>query len=364
LSDLLSISEMNVEVLAAAELSSEHRERWQELRRSNPDLVSPYFHPEFTAAVARAHGDVEVAVIDEGGEPVGFFPFHRRRFGLARPVGDRLSDYHGVIAAPDAQFDARRLLRACNLTVWPFDHVLAGQTMFQPFVEVETESPILDLRDGFQAYTRSRKRAGSKRISKLQSAARKLDREVGPVRLETHMDDPLVLDRIIRWKSEQCRRANIHDYFDDEPAVRLVRDIANTKVDGFEGLVSVLYVGDSIAAAHMGMRSHKVLHYWFPGYEHSLGKYSPGGILLIKLAEKMAELGVTTLDLGKGEDPYKASFMTGAVPLIGGVVDVPSAPALIRRARINGERWLRRSPTMEPFRKVVRRVRRGSRSQR
>jgi CelD/BcsL family acetyltransferase involved in cellulose biosynthesis len=353
---------MNVEVLAAAELSSKHRERWQELRRSNPDLVSPYFHPEFTAAVARTHDDLEVAVIDEGGEAVGFFPFHRRRFGFARPVGDRLSDYHGVIAAPDARLDARRLLRACNLTVWPFDHALASQTMFEPFAEVRTESPIVDLRGGFEAYVDARKIAGSNRIAQLQRKARKLDREVGPLRLEMHVDDPLVLDRIIRWKSAQCRRANIHDYFDEEPPVRLVRDIANTKVDGFEGLVSVLYVGDSIAAAHMGMRSDEVLHWWFPGYEESLSKYSPGGILLLKLAEKMAELGVTTLDLGKGEDPYKTSFMTGAVPLLEGVVDVRSAPALIRRARVNGERWLRRSPMMEPLRKVVRRVRRGSRS--
>ena len=351
---------MNVEVVAAPELSSEDRERWEELRRSNPDLVSPYFHPEFTLAVARAYDDVEVAIIDEGGDPVGFFPFHRRRFGIARPVGDRLSDYHGLIAAPDARFDARRLLRACNLTVWPFDHVLATQATFLPYSEVRTESPIVDLRGGFQAYVDARKTAGSKRISKLQRAARKLDEEVGPVRLETHVDDPSALEQIIRWKSEQCRRTNVHDYFGEASAVRLVHDIANTKVDGFEGLVSVLYAGDSIAAAHMGMRSNEVLHYWFPGYEHSLSKYSPGGILLVRLAQQMAELGVTTVDLGKGEDPYKASFMTGAVPLIEGVVDVPSASALIRQARINGEKWLRRSPTMEPLRKMIRRLRRGS----
>jgi CelD/BcsL family acetyltransferase involved in cellulose biosynthesis len=351
---------MNVTVLAAAKLSSEHRERWHELRRSNSELVSPYFHPEFTAATARAHDDVEVAVIGESGEPVGFFPFHRRRFGFATPVGDRLSDYHGVIAAPHARFDARRLLRACNLTVWPFDHVLASQKTFQPFAAVRTESPVVDLQDGFQAYVAARKKAGSGRISQLQRKARKLEREIGPVRFERHVQDPSVLDWIIRWKSEQCRRTNAYDYFSDESAVGLVRDIANTKVDGFEGLVSVLYVGDSIGAAHMGMRSNEVFHWWFPTYEDSLSKYSPGGILLLKLAQEMAELGVTVLDLGKGEDPYKASFRTGAVPLIEGVVDVPSAPALLRRTRIRGERWLRHSRMTEPLRKVVRAARRAT----
>jgi CelD/BcsL family acetyltransferase involved in cellulose biosynthesis len=354
---------MNVELLPAAALSAQYQERWNEIRRSNPDLASPFFHPEFTLAVARTHEDVEVAVVDEGGQAIGFFPFHRRRFRYAKPVGGHLSDYHGLIVAPGVQVDARELLRACNLAVWPFDHVLASQSMFEEFAEVRTESPIIDLRDGFQAYVDSRKRTGSNRISQMQRKARKIAREVGPVRLEVHVDDPRMLEQIIRWKSEQCCRTGNYDFFSEQAAVRLVRDIATTKVDGFEGLVSVLYAGDSIAAAHMGMRADQVLHWWFPAYERSLGRYSPGGILLIELAREIAELGVTTLDLGKGDDPYKASFMTGSVPLIEGAVDVPSAAALARRTRIRAERWVRCSPVMEPIRQVIRRVRRKSSSQ-
>jgi CelD/BcsL family acetyltransferase involved in cellulose biosynthesis len=216
------------------------------------------------------------------------------------------------------------------------------------------------LSDGFEAYLAARKKAGSKRITQLQRKSRKLEREVGPVRLEMHVPDRDVLDGVIRWKSEQCRRTQVYDFFSDEPAVSLVRDIANTKVDGFEGVVSVLYAGDSVAAAHMGMRSGHVLHWWFPTYEHALSKYSPGGVLLLKLAEQASAAGVTLLDLGKGEDPYKDSFRTGAVPLIEGAVDVPSAPALIRRSRIGAERWLRRSPAMEPVRRAVRAVRGGA----
>ncbi len=348
---------MNVEVRPAAELSAEHRQQWHALRDANPELASPYFHPEFTAACARAFGDVEVAIVSRGGEPIGFFPFHRRRFGLARPVGDRLSDYHGIVAAQGARFDARELLRACKLNVWTFDHLVASQLTFQPFFDVETESPIIDLSEGFEAYLDARKQAGSKRITQLQRKARKIGREVGPVRLEMHVADGAVLDDIIRWKSEQCRRTNVYDFFRDEAPVCLVRDVAQTRVDGFEGLVSVLYAGDRIAAAHMGMRSGPVLHWWFPTYEHALSKYSPGGVLLLKLAEQAAAAGVTTLDLGKGEDPYKDSFRTGAIPLLEGAVDVPSAPAMIRRARIGAERWLRSSVLMEPVRRAVRALR-------
>ena len=348
---------MNVEVRPAAELSSAHLQQWHALRNANPELASPYFHPELTAACGRAYGDVEVAVISESGDAIGFFPFHRRRFGFGRPVGDRLSDYHGIIAESGARFDARKLLRACKLKVLPFDHLLASQSTFQPHAQVETESPIIDLRRGFEAYLAERKQSGSKRITQLQRKARKMDREVGPLRLQMHDADPAVLDAIIRWKSEQCRRTGVYDFFADEAPVRLVRDIASTRVDGFEGLVSVLYAGDTIAAAHKGMRSGEILHWWFPTYEHALSKYSPGGVLLLKLAEQAAAAGVTSLDLGKGEDPYKDSFKTGAVALIEGVVDVPSAPALIRRSRIGAERWLRSSTFMEPVRRAVRAVR-------
>lgn len=348
---------MNVELFAAAELPPKYRERWRELHGSNPDLRSPYFHPEFTAAVARAHDDVEIAVVERSGEPVAFFPFQRGRFGVGRPVGGRLSDYHGVIMVPYAKLDARRLMRACKLTVWPFDHALASQELFRPFAEIKSESPTMDLRGGFEAYLEGKKKSGASRISQMQRKGRKLAREVGPVRLEVQVDDPAALDQVIRWKSEQCRRTGVYDFFSDERAVRLVRDIAQTKVDGFEGLVSVLYVGDAIAAAHMGMRTEDVLHWWFPGYEHSLSQYSPGGILLLELAKAMADLGISTLDLGKGDDAYKPSFMTGAVPLIEGAVDVPSAAAFIRRSGIRGRRWIRRSPMMEPLRRAVRRVR-------
>ena len=93
-----------------------------------------------------------------------------------------------------------------------------------------------------------------------------------------------------------------------------------------------------------------------------LSKYSPGGVLLLEFAKEMAALGVSTLNLGKGDDAYKPSFMTGAVPLIEDAVDVPFAAALIRRSRIGAEHWIRRSLMMEPLRKVVRRVRKRSRS--
>jgi len=108
------------------------------------------------------------------------------------------------------------------------------------------------------------------------------------------------------------------------------------------------------------MRSETVLHWWFPVYdpEDELARYSPGGILLLKLAEQAAGMGLRVLDLGKGDDPYKDSFRTGAIPLAEGAVEVPSIAATLRRSRIRSEEWLRRSPALAPLREGVRALRR------
>jgi len=83
-------------------------------------------------------------------------------------------------------------------------------------------------------------------------------------------------------------------------------------------------------------------------------KYSPGGILLLKLAEHAANAGIPVLDLGKGDEPYKASFMTGVVQLAEGAVHTESWPAALWRARRRSETWLRSSAALAPLRQGLR----------
>ncbi len=68
---------MDVTVIPGRDLDAELVRAWTELQVANPDLASPYFAPEFTQAVAAVRDDVEVAVVEERGQIVAFFPFHR-----------------------------------------------------------------------------------------------------------------------------------------------------------------------------------------------------------------------------------------------------------------------------------------------
>jgi CelD/BcsL family acetyltransferase involved in cellulose biosynthesis len=346
---------VNVDVVAAHEIAGADRQRWLALHRANPQLSSPYFHPEFAAAVAEVRPDARVAVLEQAGDGSLFFPFQVDRLGIGRPLGGGFSDYQAVIAPQHTRFDPRELLDRSGLAVWEFDHLIAAQKPFRPFHERVAGSPILDLSSGFAAYLRARREA-TDRLSQLQRKIRKLERENGGLEFVAHQVDHSVLDLVIRWKSNQCRRTGVLDFFSElHWTVPLLRRLLETNSDGFSGVLSTLRLGGRIAAVHFGMRSERALHYWFPTFDPDgdYAKYSPGSILLLKLAEHAAGLGLSVLDLGKGDEAYKSSFMTGSIAIAEGAVATESWPAALWHARRRSRRWLRATGALAPLRKCL-----------
>jgi CelD/BcsL family acetyltransferase involved in cellulose biosynthesis len=267
--------------------------QWAHVQRGDRAFDSPFFSPEFTAAVAAVREDVEVAVLERAGEPVGFFPFQRDARGIGRPVGLRLSDLQGVVVQADCDWRAEELIRCCDLRAWHFDHLLASQTAFGPFQFVEEESPYIDLSGGFDAYADERREAGSAVIHQTQRKARKVAREVAPLRFELNTTDRDVFAALRNWMSIQRRETGTLDVLDLPWALALVERIAVTKASGFQGVMSALYAGDELLAAHLGMASERVLHFWLPAYNRAYGRFSPGSILLLELARAAAATGWT-----------------------------------------------------------------------
>ncbi|MDP2341064.1 MAG: GNAT family N-acetyltransferase [Deltaproteobacteria bacterium] len=353
---------MKISVIAAADLDDGTRSKWRALQASNPALASPYFCPELTAAVAAQHDDVRIAVLEEGaaGGVVGFFPF-QGRWGVGRPVGGHLSDHHGVIAGPDTVVDWQQLLKATGLAWWEFDHLTAAQSP-GGVDEVRTGSPALDLSRGFAAWKQGRIDAGGRRIAELDRKARKLAREVGPVRFEAHDDDRALFWTVLRKKTEQCRRTGVDDVFASQRSRALVDDICSTQGPTFAGRLSALYAGDTLIAAHLGMRSARAWHWWFPVYEQAFAKHSPGALLLLHTARAAAAGGAVVLDLGKGDDGYKDSFADCSFPLVEGCVTRPTLRAAIRETGKRAKHWARTSSSLSILRPVWRLARGFQRS--
>lgn len=347
---------MKISTIHPRELDASALETWRALQQTNPALASPYFAPEFTLAAAGVRNDVRVAVLEEDGRIVGYFPHQRGLLGACRPVGGALSDHHGVVAAEGTTWSWRELLRATGLSCWRFDHLVASQSTSEVIGHRPCASPGLDLSNGFAAYRSARLQRGSRRVAELDRKARKLEREVGPVRFEVYAGDD-VLPQVLAWKSEQCRRTGVFDYFALRWTRGLVERVLHTREPGFAGALSAVWAGDKLVAAHMGMHSPGVWHWWFPTYDHASARYSPGALLLLRLAEAAAARGITTLDLGKGSDGYKDSFADTWLPLAEGFVGRRSPLNAVRGASLLAERWVRESASLERLRPALRQLR-------
>ena len=343
---------MKISLVLPAELAAE-RALWRRLLQTTQDLASPYFCPEFIEAVGSVRPGLRVAVLEEGSRIVGFFPFERSWLGEGYPAGGKLSDYHGVIAAPETSWCALDLLRACHLVSWRFDHVPASQAPFTAYARVQSASPALDLSGGFDAYRGQRRQAGSLRLAQLARKARKISRELGPLRFEVDSCDSEVLARVLAWKSAQCQRTGSVDFFARRWTRALAERIACEQGPSFGGVLSALYAGDDLVAAHLGMRSERVWHWWFPVYNLEFARYSPGGILLLRVAEAAAKSGASLLDLGKGSDPYKDSFATSETPLVEGCVTGDGVVPQLRRLGERCEQELRQARWLRPLRPVL-----------
>jgi CelD/BcsL family acetyltransferase involved in cellulose biosynthesis len=324
---------MIARVVEARSLTPDHIAQWSRIQRSDVTLANPFFCAEFTRIVASARDDVHVGVLHDNDAIVGFFPFQRGRWGSGRPVGWRLSDYHGAIVEPGLSWDPKDLIRDCGLKTWEFDHLIASQRAFEPFHRSRGESPVMELSNGFEAYAAERRRGGGRAIPKLGRQAHKLEQEHGTLRFAVHVAEPEALGTLLRWKREQYRRTGAKDILAHDWARRVVERVHATQTPTFAGVLSALYAGDRIAALHMGLRSSSVWHSWFPAYDPDLASYSPGLVLLLKMAESAESLGMQTIDLGKGEAEYKRRLMSGSVALAEGRVERPSLAAAALRLR-------------------------------
>jgi CelD/BcsL family acetyltransferase involved in cellulose biosynthesis len=300
-------------VTTVAELGEVERARWEEVRASDPTLSSPFFAFDFTAAVAAVRRDVRVGVLrGPGGVVSGFLPFQVSRTGAGRPVGGKLSDYHGVIAAPQLEWSAPEVLRGCGLRSFAFNHLIASQRPFRPYFASVASSPVVDFAAG---------PFGSP--SQAERKRQRLERRA-VLRLELRDDSTAALRSLVAWKSAQYRRTGAFDAMTRPWVVEVLERLHASSI----GMLSCVYADDVLIAAHLGLRSGPVLHWWFPAYDVAFARDSPGLVQLRMLLDAAPADGIGVLDFGKGDEDYKAAFANAAIEIGVGVVETDRFSAL------------------------------------
>ncbi|CAM5436911.1 cellulose biosynthesis protein CelD [Streptomyces pilosus] len=323
-------------VLRPDELGEGERERWRELRAAADAPRSPFMEPEFTAAVGRVRPRARVAVLYEGAEPAGFLPHERGVLGQGRAIGLGVSDRQGAVLAPGLAPDPAGLLRACSVSSLAFDNLEPGQELFLPYAAEEHATYVIDVEKGYEGYESVLRTQSPKFLRTTLAKERRLDRREGPVRFVFDERDPAALRALIGWKSAQYRRTGRRDRFAREWIARLVGRLAETRAPECAGTLSVLYAGARPVAAHFGLRSASVLACWFPAYDPSFARYSPGLVLHLRMAEAAAAEGIGLLDMGRGPAEYKDALKTGELAVHEGAVTRPGAGAALH--------WLGREP--------------------
>lgn len=315
---------------------------WRRVQAADVGLATPYLTPEFSAAVASVRGDVRVAVLGDGGGRRAFWP-HQRQGRVAYPVGGAFNDFQALVAPVGFAWRGDDLLRASGVACLHFDHWLADQGQLAGGTAARAPSPYADLRHGYTAYL-AEIETRSDQMVKVGQRRRKLAREHGESRFVFKSTDRSALERVIQWKAQQFRRAGLPDPFAHEWTRELLVRLLATDTPALAGWLSTLHVGDRLVAAHMGMRSHDVLHYWFPVYDHDFHQYGPGLLLLVDVLQAAAADGIRRIDFGKGEDAWKPRFMTGSTAVVEGVLERPGLSAHFRVLCRAAAAALRRTP--------------------
>jgi CelD/BcsL family acetyltransferase involved in cellulose biosynthesis len=321
---------VKVHLLPGNELTAEHVTAWSEIQRENVDLHNPFLSPQFTRAVAAVRDDVEVAVIAEHDRFVGFLPFQRSRLNIGRPVGGRLCNLQGLVIPSEADVDGKRLICKCGLAALDFHQLIASQPTFEPFHQQTAQYQYVDLSNGFEAYIAGRRGTGSKRFEKIANRARKAERELGPIRLEPHTSDRLILRKLVDWKSQQFQRTGLTDVFGFDWTRALLETLLDQRSKSCCAMLSVLYAGDTVLAISYGLRYESVMDGWFMAYDPEYSVYAPGLNLITEMARMMPQNGIARYLLGSGPESYKQDFCSWAFPVASGSVDVQFLTKLVR----------------------------------
>jgi CelD/BcsL family acetyltransferase involved in cellulose biosynthesis len=271
-------------------------------------------------------------------------------------VGWPGADFQAPITRPGVEVDPLRLLRATGLRSLDFDHLLEVPG-FEAWIESRSDSPYVDVSGGLEGYVARASRSGKDNMGQARRKTRKVEQAYGPIAFVADSRDASVLDELIALKRAQYAATGARDYFAAKERVALVQRLLQTRVDGFAGILSTVHAGPRLLAAHFGIRSGGVLHWWFPVYDPELAGFAPGWILLRELAVAAPSLGVTRLDLGRGDDEYKRRAKTGETVVCQGFVTSNRAVLAIRHVRSAVVGVARSSSALRRTARVVRRRR-------
>ena len=323
--------EMQTDIVTIDGIGAPERQVWNDFRARNSSLASPYFSLAFTEAMARRRNDTRIAILHRNGTIDGFLPLHLSRTGVARPIGGPLGDHHGLITAtPD--LDIETALAGTGFGLFTYHGALADQASFARASTGPAEmSWVSDLSGGYESFLDDCARKDAKAMRNIRARQRKLAEMGDDVVFRIDDRRPDIFRAVIETKREQYRRTNALDVFVAGWARQLIEDLFDAETSELSGMLSTVEINGQLAAAHFGMRSERVLHYWFPVYWPEYSKLGPGLTLYLEIARHLAAQGGDQIHLGSGDYDFKRRLSNAAFGVVSGRLQRPSVAHTIVR---------------------------------
>jgi hypothetical protein len=245
---------LKISVVRPGELGPGEIAAWLSMQRQTPALANPFLCPDFTLAVGALRSCARVAVLHDGPQLAGFFPFERRGLSVGVPIGHGLNQRQGLIHAPGAEWDPKALLRACRLSAWQFDNLVADQPHLGRFATEVVPVAAVDLAHGFAHYEEELQQKSGKFYREIKRKTRRLEEEVGKVHFVADSRDKTALDSLVNWKSEQLRQKGSLDIFTRPWITGLLDQLFSIKADHFSMPLSLLAGADATHRDVQGRR--------------------------------------------------------------------------------------------------------------
>ena len=298
---------MRFELLPINQVDASLSNQWSLLQGGSPALASPFFSFGFARIVGECCADTFVGLVKNDSKVSGILPFHIKSRGAAVPLAGQYSDYQGFIGKPPDLEYIPEMLRAFRVSAYDFNHAIEDQEAFLFNAFWRNRSPRVDLRNGYDEW-KQQISAKSSVMKSLARKERKIAREVGPLRFVEHDTSASSWQEFKGWKDRALRSLGQPGFPGLPWASNLIETLQNADDGAFNGCFSTLYAGDKLVAAHFGIRSNKVWHWWFPSYDFEFSAYSPGLLMLNRCIEAADRLGFSELDFGRGDERYKKEF--------------------------------------------------------
>jgi hypothetical protein len=196
-------------------------------------------------------------------------------------------------------------------------------------------------------------------IRDSRAKRKRLEKEIGPLKVLFDDRRPEVFDQCVAWKSRQCARTGVPDQFGRPENAEFFR-----RLSAKDALpISSISAGDRLLAVHFGALEGDVFYSWVAAYDPELGRHSPGRLLLEDILRECQQRGLRELDFGIGNTPYKWHYATHN-RTVGPVGRAPLLQLLGEGFQVNARRMLTRHPSLLLAAKRVRQTFRDLRTAR